>query len=358
MSPRARQIALERRRAHARLHRDRPRLAVELQHARPCGPCRAPPPPRARRAAAPRRRPRSCRRRTARPPASRARRAPARARSCSWSRGIDDRVGRALGLAGAQAHEIGVALAGGVQHPFGVVVADALGADDRAQRAASVCSPSARRRRAAPLPSATGGRGRSASADRLAQEVERVRRQRRRVGRVAPAPPAHRRRRRSRSATDPLQAVERLVDRRRGGAAHHVAAEARRRRRSSDLAQLDRHLRRSVGASPRRRRRREPHLGLRRLSTRANGVPSTRCSQLQTRARPRRASTTLKSARTSLPLLVLITSVNASSVDVLDARHARPPARQVVGVADHLPQLLRGRGDRAAAARGGHGSPA
>ncbi len=48
------------------------------------------------------------------------------------------------------------------------------------------------------------------------------------------------------------------------------------------------------------------------FSTRANGVPSTRWAQVSERSASSQA-TTLKSARTSLPLRVLITSVNAPS---------------------------------------------
>ena len=47
--------------------------------------------------------------------------------------GIDDRVGCAVGLACAKAHQVGVALPGRVQHPFCVAVADVLGTDDRVQ---------------------------------------------------------------------------------------------------------------------------------------------------------------------------------------------------------------------------------
>ena len=41
-------------------------------------------------------------------------------------------------------------------------------------------------------------------------------------------------------------------------------------------------------------------------------------------------------------------------LDVLHAGHPRPPARQVMGVADQLPELIRGGRDRAAATCGGH----
>ena len=42
------------------------------------------------------------------------------------------------------------------------------------------------------------------------------------------------------------------------------------------------------------------------------------------------------------------------SLDVLHAGHARPPPREVVGIANDLPQLGHGRGDGTAATRGGH----
>jgi hypothetical protein len=47
------------------------------------------------------------------------------------------------------------------------------------------------------------------------------------------------------------------------------------------------------------------------FSTRANGVPATSCSQISDRSRSS-ASIRLKSARTTFPFAVIITSVNAS----------------------------------------------
>ena len=179
-------------------------------------------------------------------------------------------------------------------------------------------------------------------ADRLAQERERVRRQRRRVGGIAPAPPAHRGAVR---LTDPRH--QPLIRSRPSSASLERGRAPRgapcSRRSGGDarcraLAQLDRHLGRRAAeprlrAGPRSRRD---------CSTRANGVPRARWAQRQRVRGARRSATSSKSARTSLPLRVLITSVKASVLDVLHARHARPPARQVVGVADQLPQLLAG----------------
>jgi hypothetical protein len=44
--------------------------------------------------------------------------------------GSQDGVGRPLGRSGSQSHQVGVALAGGVQDPFAVVIAHALGTED------------------------------------------------------------------------------------------------------------------------------------------------------------------------------------------------------------------------------------
>ena len=72
------------------------------------------------------------------------------ARSCSWLAGVDHGVGRPLGLARAQAHEIGVALAGGVQNALVRVLADVL---------APTISRSCRERLAGKLRSAAAARG-------------------------------------------------------------------------------------------------------------------------------------------------------------------------------------------------------
>jgi hypothetical protein len=109
-------------------------------------------------------------------------------------RGVGDRVRRAVGLAGTQAHEVRVALAGGVQHPLGMPVAHVLRAHDAAQlRERRGRDPAGgelhvfeRHRRSRPR----------RQAHALAQEAQRVRGQHRRVLGIAPAPPAHRRRRR------------------------------------------------------------------------------------------------------------------------------------------------------------------
>ena len=142
---------------------------------------------------------------------ARSRTARARARSCSWPAGRTTASGAPSGSPAAQAHEVGIALAGGVQHAFGVLVADAVGADDRAQRVAAAPRPARAAAAGAPARAPPAGAGASRRR-RLAQEAERVRS--RAAGACAGSPHPHQRIvAAGTSATDPLQPVERLLDR-------------------------------------------------------------------------------------------------------------------------------------------------
>ena len=271
------------------------RAHVERDHAR-----------RARRAAARRRRRRSCRRRTARRAIELARAQLEQRAQLLGVAGQHDRVGRALGTALAQPHEVGIALAGGMQHPFAVIVAHA-----RLRRAI-------RRSSASAAPAARGGSRRTPRerdrrarrrqhADVLGEEAERRARQRRRVRRLAPPPPAHPRRRRAAraSATDPLQPVERLLERRGRGAADHEAAEAREEAAEVLVAAR-------ASRSWRAGERLEAHARLGRAEQALERrtlellLPDDRSAAALGGRRTR------KSARTSLPFAVLITSVKAS----------------------------------------------
>ena len=122
-------------------------------------PGRARSPRRSRRAAARRRRRRSCRRRTARPRRRPRAHASSTARTCVVrAPGAHDGVRRIARSSPARRRtQVGVALARGVQHARGAVVAHVLGADDR--RAAGRAAPSRRApaRAGARPASATGG---------------------------------------------------------------------------------------------------------------------------------------------------------------------------------------------------------
>ena len=214
--------------------------------------------------------------------------------------GIHDRVGRALGLARAQAHEVRIALAGGVQHALGVL--RRARARRRRSRAAPRALPAERARRGRRTrSSATGGRGRAASPtvsrrkpSACAGSAGAWRGSPQPHQRIAGGPLAWR----AASATDPLEPVERLVERRRGGAAHQRAAEARARLmnglwRAEPLASswrssiVPRSRRRSPARACRGARSRSSVSA--ELSTLANGVPSTRCTHVSVRASRRSA---------------------------------------------------------------------
>ena len=267
--------------------------------------------------------------------------------------GIDDCVGRALGLARAQAHEVGIALARGVQHALRVSVADVLGADDRAQRGErrEGIVGAARRTR----PSATGGRG--ALPGRPSRAGSRAR------ARAAPAralglpSPT--------SASRGSRASQPLIRSSPSSASSIVASAARRTRRPPKRgASFRNELWRaevtgpSAGAARSSPRSRRPARGARcssvsaDSSTLANGVPSIRWTHVSVRS-----ASSQRDAEVGAHEFALACPHHLGEgvrVDVLDARHPRPPARQVMRVAQQLPELLRRGGDRAAATRGGH----
>ena len=273
--------------------------------------------------------------------------------------GADHGVRCLLGLAGSQPHQVRVALAGGVHDPFAVVISHELSADDPTQPQPSSRSRAPTGRVAPARAPLAGGAARRLPLSRAGTPG------RERAARMGepdlPIPtsasPAGELRALA-SATDSLQALERLVERGLCRAAHHVAAEARknplRAWRNSIVtsaspsspswtspARSPAWSRTSVSAD---------------FSTRSNGVPCTRCSH-RIDAHPRRT----RSAGSRRARICPCASHHLRKrpiLDVLDARHARPPARQVVGIRDHLPQLDCGGGDRAAASRCGHRSAA
>ena len=158
------------------------------------------------------------------------------------------------------------------------------------------------------------------------------------------------------AANDPLQrcpAPRRSWRPPRGARAARPGARTRKRRRDAGrspqrLAQLDRHLR--GGAVPAHR----PAQGDLRLGAPEHARERRVIHLLGPHdATPARGVEELKSARTLFPLGLSSTSVKAP-LDRLHPAHARPPAREMVGIAHDLPQLLCRRGDRAGATRGRH----
>ncbi len=259
------------------------RLAVELEHRAPCGACRAPPRRRARRAAAPRRRRRSCRRRTARPRARLARTARARRAAARGAR-EDDRVGRPVGRPGAQAHEVRIALAGGVQRP---ARRDRRGRPRRRRsRAAALerCSAQAATGAAHALRARPAGADARASPTRLAQEAQRVRGQRRRVAPDRPSPTSASRGRRAR-------ARQPLIRSRPSSASSIVAAAARRTMQPPKRARRSRSASGAARSSPPSRpphRAVEAHLGLGRVQHARERRALDAAAPSQRRARARR----------------------------------------------------------------------
>ena len=104
-------------------------------------------------------------------------------------RGIEHRVGSTRWTPGAQAHEVGIALAGGVQDAIAVVVAHVLLAENLAQAGERVRGDG--RRRELDVFERHGRTGPSGDANRLAQEAQSVRWQPLRMQWIAPPPPAH-----------------------------------------------------------------------------------------------------------------------------------------------------------------------
>ena len=106
--------------------------------------------------------------------------------------GVEDGVRGALRLACTHAHEIGISLPGGVEHPLAVVHPDVILAEQLSQ------PPQRGRGQRAGLEQDAIERDRRAWAGRhpdgLGKEGERVGRQRPGRVRVAPAPPPHPRR--------------------------------------------------------------------------------------------------------------------------------------------------------------------
>ena len=283
------------------------------------------------------------------------------ARSCSCAVGIDDRVGRALGLAAR-------AGARGRDSPCPRRAARARRARRGRRRAPTIArscasAGSAQRRGAAGAP------GRARPADAAARRARPSRAgsasacgvQRRRVRRVAPAPPAHRR---------GVAARQPLIRSRPSSASSIVAAAARRTMkppkrgrspvsvwRSSIVTSVATRLTVdgvAAGGGSLAACGREAHLGLGRAQqTRERRAldPLRPCE----RARALVGGDEVEVGAHEFALARAHHLGERVLLDVLHARHARPPARQVVGVADDLPQLLGGCGDRAAATRGGHG---
>ena len=166
-----------------------------------------------------------------------------------------------------------------------------------------------------------------------------------RVVRGAPAPPGHvapggALGRAPTSTTGALQPVQGLVELR--------CAPRREEERPDPRPALEllAHRQRDLGPGGGRG---ELDLGAGRVrAARSNGVPSVSCSQATRRSSSRSARR--KSARTARPLAVCSTSVKVALAGALDPRHARPPAREVVGVGDHAPHVSGAAGQRAGAA--------
>ncbi len=287
------------------------------------------------------RRRRSCRRRTARPRASAARTARAAPRTCSWRAGIDDRVGRPLRLARAQAHEVGVALARRVRTRSAWSSRTPSAPSERAQlRAGRSASAAGARRTCA---SATGGRGRARRPDDLAQEAPAP----------APAAPA--------AAPGSPQPHQRIAgtDRAQGPTLSQPLIRSRPSSASSSVARAARRTRtgrRGAGRSPCSAWRSSIVTSVAACRALA-GCRRTSVTAEREQARERRALHLLGPAQRAcalvgsddvevgahdLALRGLHHLGERASSHVLDALHARPPARQVVGVADDLPQLLAG----------------
>ena len=147
-------------------------------------------------------------------------------------------------------------------------------------------------------------------------------------------------------ANDPLQAVERLLDRRARGTAHQLAPRLGKSPRRDWASSIVTFVALPVGPS----RRSSVSAA---ESRRAKGVSSTCWDQRSTRA----ALVVCDDAEVCAhlaPAWALEDLGEGVGLDPLDALHARPPARQVVRIDDQLPEILRGRGDRAGAARGRH----
>ena len=105
---------------------------------------------------------------------------------------IDDCVGRSLGRARAQSDEVRIALAGGVQDAFVVVVANVTVADDRRQLGARGLRQ--RRWLDRDLLQRDGRSRHRGGPDVLVEKASGVRREHAGMRVLAPAPPAHRRR--------------------------------------------------------------------------------------------------------------------------------------------------------------------